>query len=211
MQPISAEIVEATWQKMATIPPSQAQKLIEQMSRQQPLILAYLMATGEDLLNHAERELLLYMGVVIWQMMQQGDKRPASVTEAMLEEVDRRNLSMLEYLEGDSEEEFLGTVQALMDSYNQREVLRYAVETLMEGDEEDFDEEFELEQEDELEEEHEHEHDDDMDEIEEDDDEDEDEDDEDDELDGQPDGIVRDEMKGMMMLYLKTVIDCLDQ
>lgn len=47
MQPISAEIVEATWQKMATIPPSQAQKLIEQMSRQQPLILAYLMATGE--------------------------------------------------------------------------------------------------------------------------------------------------------------------
>ncbi len=210
MQPLSAEIVEATWQKMATIPPSQAQELIEQMSRQQPLILAYLMSTGEDLLNHAERELLLYMGVVIWQMMQQGDKRPESVTEAMLEQVDRRNLSMLEYLAGDSEEEFLGTVQALMDSYNQREVLRYAVETLMEGDEEDFDEAFELEHEEELEEEHEHEHDDDMDEFEEVDD-DEDEEDEDDELDGHSGGIVRDEMKGMMMLYLKTVIDSLDQ
>ncbi len=206
MQPLSAEIVEATWQKMATIPPGQAQKLIEKMSRQQPLILAYLIVSGEDLLNQAERELLLYMGVVIWQMMQQGDKRPGPVTEAMLKEADRRNLSMLEYLEGDSEEEFLGTVQALMDSYNQREVLRYAVETLIEGDEDDFDEEFELEQQDELE--LEHEHDDDMDEFEE---EDNDDEDEDDELDDQPDGIVRDRMKGMMMLYLKTVIDCLDQ
>ncbi|MDZ7268140.1 MAG: hypothetical protein ONB48_09430 [candidate division KSB1 bacterium] len=208
MLPISAEIVEATWQKMATIPPSQAQKLIEQMSRQQPLILAYLMAAGDDLLNHAERELLLYMGVVIWQMMEQGDKRPATVTETLLEETDQRNLKMLEYLAGDSEQEFIDTVQALLDSCNQREVLRYAIETLMEGEEE-LDEEFELEREEPFA------YDDDA--GDEPDDEanefagDDAAEDDDDDLEEESDGSVRDEMKGMMMLYLKTVIDCLDQ
>lgn len=202
MQPISAEKVEATWQNMATIAPGQAQKLVAQMSREQPLILAYLLASGEDLLNYSERELLVYLGVVIWQMMQQGDKRPALVTEARLQEIDRRNLKMLEYLEGDSEEEFFGTVQALMNSYNQHAVLGSVVEVLMVGDE-DFDEEFELEEDDDFDDDPEHEHEEDTEEFEKDKDGEEDDD--------QSDGIVRDEFKGMMMLYLKTVIDCLDQ
>lgn len=72
MKPISSDIVEKTWEKMEETPPQKAWEIIEVMRRQQPFVLAYLMAVGGDMFNQAERELLLYLGVVIWQIMSQG-------------------------------------------------------------------------------------------------------------------------------------------
>ncbi|MGQ9498721.1 MAG: hypothetical protein ACUVSP_10670 [Desulfotomaculales bacterium] len=47
--------------------------MVNQMSRQQPAVLAYLLAAGEGLLNEDEQELLFYLGVVVWQIMLKGD------------------------------------------------------------------------------------------------------------------------------------------
>ena len=67
--------MEKTWQRIGGMNPEEMPPLINIMKEQQPLILAYLMAVDHDVLNQDERELLLYLGVVVWQIMSQGSKQ----------------------------------------------------------------------------------------------------------------------------------------
>lgn len=136
-------------------------KLINLMSKEQPFILTYLMAIDNVILNQDERELLFYLGVVVWQIMSQGSTPLPKVTQETLDEVEESNTKMLEYLEGESETSFIETVETIVKNYNQPEVLRYVIEALMEESDEE--------------------------------------------------SLIRDEYKGIMMINLKTVIDCLDK
>jgi hypothetical protein len=161
MNIISSEIVEQTWQEMNTLSAAKISSLINKLTKEQPIVLAYLLAVGDDIFNQDERELLLYLGVVVWKMMSQGDRPLPKVTEEQLDEIEEKNIKMLEYLEGEPDTDFIETVAMIVNDYKQQEVLKYVVEALMEETEED--------------------------------------------------ALITDENKGIMMIYLKTVIDCFDR
>lgn len=161
MNTISPKIVEQTWTEMNSTSASETPKIVERMSKEQPVILAYLMAAGHEILNQDERQLLLYLGVLVWQMMSRGNKSLPPVSDDILEEIEDKNFDMLEYLEGETETDFFATVATIIENYNQPEVLRYVVEALMEEDGEAV--------------------------------------------------AIQKENAGMMMIYLKTVIDCFDR
>ena len=161
MNKISAEIVERTWKEMSTMSPLNYPKLINKFSKEQPFILTYLIAVDGQQFNEDERELLLYLGVVIWMMMSRGNNPLPKVTEKMIDDAEEKNIKMLEYLEGETETDFYETTDTILQDYNQPEVLRYVVEALMEDDDEDVD--------------------------------------------------IQEENIGLMMIYLKTVIDCFDK
>ena len=161
MNKISAEIVERTWKEMSTMSPLNYPKLINKFSKEQPFILTYLIAVDGQQFNEDERELLLYLGVVIWMMMSRGNNPLPKVTEKMIDDAEEKNIKMLEYLEGETETDFYEMTDTILQDYNQPEVLRYVVEALMEDDDEDVD--------------------------------------------------IQEENIGLMMIYLKTVIDCFDK
>lgn len=161
MNPISSEIVEKTWKEIGGQSPETAPEMIKHMTKKQPVILAHLMASGHDILNRDERELLLYLGIVIWQIMLQGDTPLPKVTEKTLEDIDKSNMKMLEYLEGESDTGFIETTEQLFKDYLQPEVLKYVIEAIMEEPHEDCQ--------------------------------------------------IRDEYKGIMVIYLKTIIDCFNK
>lgn len=160
MKPISADVVEKTWKRMGSMSVQKAAELIYLMEEQQPFVLAYLLGVGGDTLNRDERELLLYLGEVVWQIMSQGDTPLTKITGDVLDEVEESNWKMIEYLQGESEAGFIDTVREIINNYGQPEVLRYVVEALMEEEEEGC--------------------------------------------------LIREERKGTMLMYLKTVIDCFD-
>lgn len=160
MNLITSDIVEKTWQEMSMMPPDEFPTVVNQMILEQPVILSYLMTTSQDSFNQNERQLLIYMGVVIWKIMSQGDIELKIVTETKLDEMEDKNFIFWESMDR-HHDEFIDSVTAIADSCNQPEVLRYVVEAMME------DIEFSNE--------------------------------------------IRDENKTMIMLYLKTVIDCFDQ
>jgi hypothetical protein len=93
-------------------------------------------------------------------MMSQGTRPLPKVTEEVLDSAEARNMKMAEYLQGETREGFVEATRTIISNYGQPEVLRYAVEALMEEPEEGC--------------------------------------------------LVRDENKGIMLLDLKTVIDCFD-
>jgi len=65
MDPIPLKIIEKTWKKISTMPLQAIPKLINLMRKQQPFVLAYLLATGHEIFNQDEGEQLLYLGVVV--------------------------------------------------------------------------------------------------------------------------------------------------
>jgi hypothetical protein len=160
MEKISADIVERIWRRFGGMSPSEGPSRVQVMSEEQPLLLAYLMTMGEEDFNQDERELLLYVGMVVWQIMKEGAVELPQVDEDTLRPVEKKNLNMLDYLQSEPESDFEDTVKIIFENYNQTEVLRYVLDAIMEETE---------------------------------------------------DGAhVRDENKGLMLYFLKNLIDCLD-
>jgi len=158
MDPIPLKIVEKTWKKMSTMSWQEITELTNLMRKQQPFVLAYLLAAGHEIFNQDEREQLLYLGVVIWQIMSQGSKPLTKITGDTLDGVEKANIEMLEYLAGESETDFMDTLRQVVNNYPQPEVLKYVVEALVEKPEEG--------------------------------------------------SLIREEKKGYILIYLKTIIDC---
>jgi hypothetical protein len=165
MNPIPVETVESRQARIAHLPEEALEELIDQASEEQPFMLAYLMSAGETEFNESEQELLLYVGVVAWQIMREENVPIRSISEEDLEAAEETNRQLVEYLEGESEYELLDTVETVIANYNQGPLLRLVIESVMDEEEGAYD-------------------------------------------DLEP---VRDEMKGMLILYLKILIDCLDR
>lgn len=159
MKPISAQVVEKTWQRIAAFSARQGKELGVQFVTEQPWLATYLMAVDGELFNEDERELLFYLGTLVWQMMAQGDAPLPQVTEQMLTRAEAANQATLESLADASEEEARTAMGKLLQEYAQPEVFKYVVTALMEL--------------------------------------------------AQDEGI-REENLGMLMVNLKTVIDCLN-
>jgi hypothetical protein len=134
---IPEDVVTAVWQRMASVSPAQIPKLVDQMTREQPQILAYLMAASESDLDEDEAEIVFYIGVVIWQIMRENQPRIHKVTESLLDDVEAENEKSLRKLEQDSPGDFVTAVKKFTNDYPEPEVLRYVVEALIEEDEEE--------------------------------------------------------------------------
>jgi len=160
MKAIARDVVERTWKKMASLTHGEIVRVSRRISADQPYVLAYLLGVDEDVLNQDERELLVYLGIVVFEMMRQGSKPLPRVTDEMLERALGENLEFVERCRGRGFRELLETVGNLVRSYGQPEILRYVLEALMEDSEEGT--------------------------------------------------LIRDQMKGLIMIHLKTLIDCFD-
>ena len=157
---ISAQVVDNTWKEVGAMTPRQALKLAKQMQAQAPVLMVYLVACGGDMFNREERELLNYLGLVVWRIMSKGDSPLPEITPEKMEAADDANMNMVKYMEGEPPADLLKTIGKVLNNYNQPEVLKFVLEALMEPEE---------------------------------------------------GSEVREEYTGMMFLYLKTVIDCLDR
>jgi hypothetical protein len=137
-EPISFEIVTETWQRMADTPLEKVHELVFQMEQEQPQILAYLLAQDEEIFDENEREIILYLGIVVWQILRRSRRQPRKVSQKKLLQAEESNYTFLEQLAGDTEADFMSATLAMIEHHPEPEVFRYIVEALM--DEESYDE-----------------------------------------------------------------------
>lgn len=133
MNPISEQVVEQTWQRIADFSVREGKALAERFATEQPVVMAYLMAVDSELFNEDERELLFYLGTVVWQMMAQGDAPLPRVTEQGLARAERANVTMLESLVDASDADAHVAMAQMLQTYAQPHVFKYVVEALMES------------------------------------------------------------------------------
>ena len=97
-----------------------------------------MMGAGGDTLVEEDREMLLYLGLVVWKIMSRGDQPLKEISMDELETEEEANFKLLEELTTASPEEMLAFSAKMLSDFNQVEVLKYVLEAIMED--EDFDE-----------------------------------------------------------------------
>jgi hypothetical protein len=131
---ISAQTVTEVWQDMAQTHVRDASKFVEQMKDEQPVVLGFLLYLDDFPFNQYEREIVFYLGMVVWQMMKQSKSRLRKVTRKKLEKAEETNYEMLSFLASDTDADFMSATRTMLEKHREPEVLRYIVEAIMEED-----------------------------------------------------------------------------
>jgi len=134
MKVVTDDIIQDVLNEQEDMDFLEIERLIARMSREQPAILAYLMASNEDHYNFDEKQLLLFLGVNLSQMMSRDEGKLKEVSMDDIEAVQEKNIQMFEYLENEIPGDFEKTTAMIFKEYNQKNLLRYVIETLFEDD-----------------------------------------------------------------------------
>lgn len=132
MNVLQFDTIDRYWKSLENIDMNEVTALIDKLGKEQPFILAFLMSSGQDIFSQEEREVLLYMGVMIWQIATEISSDIPLISDTVLDDFENRNFSMLEYLDGEPESDFNGTVSMIMKNYHQTDFLQYVIDRLME-------------------------------------------------------------------------------
>ena len=135
MEPISEDLVDETWQEFAGFSPGRAQKETIKVNKNQPNLLVFMLEFTQDL-DQEVKELAVYMFYVVCRMFQKSSKK--SLKRISPEEIINcyeKNAHFMESLEG-TDERFLERIAEVQLS-DQPYVMKYVVETLIEGPEEE--------------------------------------------------------------------------
>jgi hypothetical protein len=134
MNSLSEEFVEKTWRQVAEFAPDRANKEMTAMGKNQPDLLAFLMAYTDDLRQEV-KELAIYIGFVVYKMfLDSGGKIPRISSKEIMVTYDE-NTRLIESLEG-AHEKFIDRIAGVQVS-KQPYVMKYVLEALMEDTEED--------------------------------------------------------------------------
>jgi hypothetical protein len=137
MKTISGQIIDDTWKQINEATEEDAQELMDLMAKQQPFIVAYLLAVEETLMSRHERGQIILIGVILWQILNETKPGLRQINVEDLEAAEEVNVKFLEELEAGSEMDHMAALQELMTSYNQVGLLSAVIEALMAGNEEE--------------------------------------------------------------------------
>jgi hypothetical protein len=133
METVSEKFVEKTWREVAGLGPNQATKEMQRMGKNQPELLAFLMAMTEDLEPEA-RELAIYIAFVVYRIFEGSRHRIKKVTSKEIIGCYESNEDLMGNLIG-AHAKFIDGIAEIQIS-KQPYVMEYVVDTLMEESEE---------------------------------------------------------------------------
>jgi hypothetical protein len=136
MNTISGKIIDRTWKRTNEATEEEGRRLLDVMAKQQPYVVAYLMAVEETLMGENERGQLILIGLILWQIVSAEKPDLRQITMDDLEAAETRNLKFLEEMEAGSEMDHMAGLQNLLATYNQVPLFTVVIEALMGGDEE---------------------------------------------------------------------------
>jgi len=137
MKTISGKTIDRTWKRINEATEEEAQRLMDAMAKQQPCIVAYLLAVEETLMGDQERGQLTLIGLILWEILSGETPGLRQITMDDLEAAEEANVKFLEELEAGSEMDHMSALQNLMTTYNQVALLNAIIESLMAGHEEE--------------------------------------------------------------------------
>jgi hypothetical protein len=137
MKTIPSHVIDEVWERVNDTPEDEVKELVDRFGREQPALLAYLMASDEDTLEQDERGNLMYLGLIIWLVLSESQPNLPQVSIEALEAAEDANITYLSKLEAGSEMGIVDAVQEMISTYNQMPLLGAMVEALMEGNEEE--------------------------------------------------------------------------
>ena len=136
MNTVSRDQIIEVWTRLCDLDETETGVLVKKFMDEQPALGIYLFANMEEVEGGAENARIVELVMAAWQAMSKsaGRQLPAATPEE-IERAEDANTRSLEELDEGSEFEWENTVRALLQDYNQREILGFGIETLMSGNE----------------------------------------------------------------------------
>ena len=132
MKPVSREQIEATWDRLCDLNEKQSVAFSQKFLKAQPAIGIFLLATTEEMGEEAEQSPLVELAMGLWEAMTQAAGKPLpELTPEEIESAEDENSGMLETLGDGSEFQMHDAAAGLITSFNQRDLLGFCVEILM--------------------------------------------------------------------------------
>ena len=133
MEPISEKFVEKTWQEIAGFSTNRAIKEMQKIGKNQPDLLAFLMALIEDM-DPEVRELAIYIAFVVYRIFEGSQNKLKKITSKGIMDCYEYNEDLMGRLEG-AHEKFIDRIARIQIS-KQPYVMKYVVDALIEESEE---------------------------------------------------------------------------
>jgi hypothetical protein len=134
MDLLSEGFVEKTWKQVAEFTPAKANKEMLTMGKNQPDLLAFLMAYTDDLQQEV-KELAIYIAFVVYKMFLDSSSKIPRISSKEIMARYNENTRFMENLKG-ANEKFIDRIASVQVS-KQPYVMKYVLEALMEDAEED--------------------------------------------------------------------------
>jgi len=134
MDLLSEGFVEKTWRQVAAFTADRANKEMIAMGKNQPDLLAFLMAYTDDLQQEV-KELAIYVAFVVYKMFLDSSGEIPKISSKEIMARYNENTRFMESLEG-AHEKFIDRIAGVQVS-KQPYVMKYVLEAIMEDDEED--------------------------------------------------------------------------
>ena len=131
MNRISTESVEKAYESICNLTEPEAYRLSFDFQKDQPLVVAYLTAVDQDIINQEERELLFYLGAVAWKIMYSGNYNHLEANQDLLLNIEAANQKTADSLRTTDSVKFAEVVKILLKECRQTDVLRYVIAALM--------------------------------------------------------------------------------
>lgn len=136
MNTISEEVVEQVWLEAKEWSDDDMGRVVGAMSDDQPLLMAYLVSAGEELLNDVEQELMFFFGILLWQMMAKAATDEEELDE-MIEEhlatAEEKNAELMGLFDDQASAEMKSQLSKVLETYNQPNLLNFVVEVVVEA------------------------------------------------------------------------------
>jgi hypothetical protein len=139
MKTISGKVIDRTWKRINEATEEDAQLLLDEMAKKQPVVVAYLLAVEETIAGEGDRGQLILIGLILWEIISAQKTELRQITMDDIEAAEEANIKFLEEMEAGSEMDHMNGLQSLMTNYNQVELLGAVIEALMSGHEDEPD------------------------------------------------------------------------
>jgi len=135
MKTISREEMIKTWDRLCDLDEKESQAMSQKFLAVQPAVGVYLLAWTENMGEQTEQSPLIELAMAIWDVMSRlNGKQLPEVSPEMLEAAEEANTGMLEDLTDGSEFQLRNSAEGLATSFNQRQLLGFCIEVLMQDD-----------------------------------------------------------------------------
>ena len=140
---VQHEEIESMWEEVGMMNEDEAMGLIDEIGDAQPALLEYLMTAPEEF-NDAEAEQMLYIGVILWKIMNKHSQEMKVISEEELLNLEDKNIAMMEQLQGESEGDGIALIENFLNDYPQPNILASISSALIIDDMEEDDEDEEI-------------------------------------------------------------------
>lgn len=131
---ITEKTIESAAESIGSQDEASYQRLLEDFKRKQPIILAYIFSENLDLLTEGERNLLLYMILVVRKSyMKENRNEPKPVSEEKIAAAEDKNW---EQLVDNNSKDFRERLNPFFEGTAQEDLLAFFEDVLMDEEEE---------------------------------------------------------------------------